>query len=123
MDDLKMKWQGEEPVEVGRIIFKQIAPINRPIWAASILELATSWIRHLPEIDYLIAIARDSKEWNKGHIAFDQIRKLTLVNQESLLEPLLLLAENTAKVTYNETHPRDPFDEDSGWWIAESICR
>jgi hypothetical protein len=121
MNDLKIKWKGENPLEVGRIIFEQVTPAKRPEWAASVLKLATSWIRHIPEIDYVLAIARSPKEWSKGHVAFDRIRDLTLANQELLVESLLLLAENTAKVIYNETSPRDPFDEDSGWWIAETL--
>ncbi|MEE4254702.1 MAG: hypothetical protein V2I50_11740 [Desulfuromusa sp.] len=43
------------------------------------------------------------------------------MDQESLVEFLLLLAENTAKIIYNETNPRDSFDEDSGWWVAENL--
>ncbi|WPD24450.1 MAG: hypothetical protein SD837_07765 [Candidatus Electrothrix scaldis] len=121
MDDVKLKWKGENPVEVGRIIFEQIPPLKRPAWVASILTLATSWIRHIPEIDYILAIAREPKEWNKGHVAFDQVRELTLINQDALIECLLLLAENTAKVIYNETYPRNPFDKDSGYWIAENL--
>jgi hypothetical protein len=33
------------------------------------------------------------------------------------------LAELTAKVTYNATHPPDEFDEDCGWWIAVYLKR
>ena len=121
MDDLRIKWEGENPLEIGRIIFEQIPPAKRPKWAASVLQLATSWIRHIPEIDYVLAIARDPREWEKGHIAFDRIRNLTLINKEEFIECLLLLAENTAKVIYNETNPTDPFDADSGWWIAENL--
>jgi hypothetical protein len=34
---------------------------------------------------------------------------------------LLLLAEIAAKVMYNATQPDDPFDEDSGWWLAPCL--
>jgi hypothetical protein len=37
------------------------------------------------------------------------------------MDCLLSLAELVAKVTYNAAEPPDPFDEDSGWWIAASI--
>lgn len=39
---------------------------------------------------------------------------------EKLFLAQLCLAENVAKVVYNATNPPDPFDEDSGWWIA--VC-
>jgi hypothetical protein len=121
MDELKKKWKGENPLDVGKILFEKIPFEKRPAWAAKILSLATTWIRHIPEVDFLLAIAHDPKEWEKGHYAFDHVRDLTLKTQEELVECLLLLAENTAKVIYNETKPPDPFDSDSGGWIAQNL--
>lgn len=31
---------------------------------------------------------------------------------------VLNFAELVAKIAYNATMPPDPFDEDTGWWIA-----
>jgi hypothetical protein len=67
MNDLKIKWKGENSLGAGRTIFEQIPTEKRTEWAASVLKLATSWVRHIPEIDYVFAIARDPKEWTKNH--------------------------------------------------------
>jgi hypothetical protein len=48
-------------------------------------------------------------------------RKGELTKDQEVFAELLSLAELVAKVTYNATIPPDPFDEDSGWWIAPTL--
>jgi hypothetical protein len=52
-------------------------------------------------------------------LRFERKRKLS--REKTLLLYHLSLAELVAKVTYNASEPRDPFDEDSGWWIVVSL--
>ena len=74
-------------------------------------------------------MANNPHDWSKARDLFSALRDATLeLDQVRLRTPRqttllrhLLLAELVAKVTYNATNPPDEFDEDSGWYIAQSM--
>ncbi|HKX29149.1 MAG TPA: hypothetical protein VJ302_15750 [Blastocatellia bacterium] len=128
-------WNAGEPLEAGRIIFEGLPKEAQPAWAARILRLVLGRsCTQEKQLDRLLSIVDQPKEWGKAHDAFDSLRDLTLKldrqrrrkpgdEQEvvNLHEGVVALAELVAKVTYNATDPDDEFDEDSGWWIASSL--
>jgi hypothetical protein len=79
-----------------------------------------------PEVEAVREIARSPGRWAEAHAAFSAVRNLVLlVEKRSDERPrpehgILYLAENVAKVTYNASAPRAPFDHDAGWWIAKN---
>jgi hypothetical protein len=123
------EWKAGRTLEAGRILHEHLQPQQRPGWAAAALELVRPHFPAVPEIEAVLEIARCSSRWPEGHAAFDAVRGLTLQAERSaphdLRHPLyysfLMLAENTAKVTYNASGPNDPFDLDSGWWVASCL--
>jgi len=116
-------WNAGQYLEAGRALCDGMPERGRPGWAAAVLSSVRAHVRATPEIDTLLAIARDENWWSEGHQAFRALRDLTLRVQgrDPIYEGVLLLAENVAKVTYNATHPRDHFDADAGWWVAPTF--
>jgi hypothetical protein len=94
-----------------------------PTWASGVLTAAQAVDPGLPEVDAIIAVARDPAQRHLGHDVFDNARRRYLV-EEGSPEPsiartgLLRLAEVVAKATFNETNTTAPFDFDSSWYIA-----
>src|SRR5437867_2698660 len=123
-------WRSGQAIQAGRLIFENLAIKARPKWASSILEsvVRRSGIRFAP-IESILHIANHPAEWNQAHTAFSTLRKSTLElerlharsPEQKILLAQLGLAENVAKVIYNATNPPDPFDEDSGWWVAPCL--
>ncbi|HEY3473933.1 MAG TPA: hypothetical protein VGK56_04940, partial [Anaerolineales bacterium] len=79
--------------------------------AASILDLCRLIIPRAPEIDAVHDIASSPSRWKEAHVAFWPVRKLTAKADESTsTDPVywgvLLVTENTAKVTYNASGER-----------------
>ena len=68
-------------------------------------------------------------DWSCAKESFNRIRVLTLSLEsasrswERPSNELILsyIAENVAKVIYNECLSDDAFDEDSGWWIVRCL--
>jgi hypothetical protein len=122
-------WRGGRPLEAGELLFERLPKEFRPIWASRILKLVVgrSGVRFSP-IEDILHIADHPMEWVNAHNAFSTLRTTTLdlesardrTKEERLFLCLVGLAENAAKVIYNATDPPDPFDADSGWWIA--VC-
>jgi hypothetical protein len=123
-------WRGGRLLEAGKLLFESLPRELRPNWASRILKLAVgrSGVRVSP-IENILHIADHPSEWGNAHRAFSALRKSTLelermqvtTQDQELLLSLVLLAELVAKVVYNATDPPDPFDEDSGWWIAPCL--
>jgi serine/threonine protein kinase len=104
-----------------------------PKWGAKILEsiLPRIGVRSVL-FEQVLHIADDPSQWGQGHRAFDKLRESRLrleskrelwglSKEQELLVRIVALAELLAKVTYNATDPPDPFDKDSGWWIAACL--
>jgi hypothetical protein len=130
LDLASVHWREGRLREAGRLLFESMPPRRQAEWAGSILKYAAvaSRVRH-PAVRRLLEIADDPAQWGDGHRAFDALRRAVLPltanparsDEEQLLLRLLGLAEVTAKVIYNATDPRDPFDHDAGWWVAETL--
>jgi hypothetical protein len=105
----------------GRALFEAVPVSDRPAWAANVLRTAA---RATPELARQLApvflVASAPWEWRHGHDVFDDVRDAVLALEEpaNARAWVLALAELVAKVSYNASDPDDPFDEDSGWWIA-----
>lgn len=123
-------WDNGSELEAGRLIYENLTQETRPKWASNILKLvvARSGVRH-PSVERVLQISEHQTEWHYAHDAFSSIRDAILeldhVNEltssQRLLVRVLELSEIVAKVIYNATDPPDEFDEDSGWWVAESL--
>ena len=123
-DELQRLWHDGNLLEIGRTIFESIPPDRRPAWAASILDLCRSHHSPVPAVDSLSDIANDPQRWREAHDAFDTVRDLTLALHifcSRRYRALLYVAEIVAKVTYNATDTDAPFDEDSGWYVADAL--
>ena len=114
-------WEAGHALDAGRLIYERIPPRQRPAWAAQALEAVRGLIPKMPEIDGVLEIARDPARWRAAHDAFTAVRALTLGAKDPLVEAVLRLAENVAKVTYNASGGPAPFDRDAGWWVAQNL--
>ena len=102
---------------VGKNIFNKIPKGKPPFWGALLLsEFKNSMIQEPYEIIELKNIIQ-TKDWKKAHNQFSKIRNLSLINRDKQFEIYLQLAENIAKITYNETSETAPFDLNSGYSI------
>ena len=117
-------------LDAGRLIFENLAVEARPPWAARVLQVVLDRTGVKSQLfDRAISMANNPHDWSKAHDLFSALRDATLeLDQVRLRTPRqttllrhLLLAELVAKVTYNATNPPDEFDEDSGWYIAQSM--
>ena len=119
-------WSSGDSLEAGRLIYEQISSDQRPLWAASILDLCRSLIPAVPEIDAIYDIALNRSRWKAAHAAFWPVRDLTLKAERSkstdpLYAGILYVTENAAKVTYNASGDPAPFDDDAGWWLVSNL--
>jgi hypothetical protein len=114
-------------IEWGKERFQ--AQANPVRWAADILRtVADASGCQVPEVAAILETADHPSRWQSGHEVFDAARRRFLVERATPGPPepslyLLGLAELVAKVVYNQTQPGDPFDEDSGWYIAPEALR
>jgi hypothetical protein len=126
-------WRTGQPLEAGRLMDVILTRETRPKWAARILRLVLEKSKaDRSHFERILYTADHPSQWANGHRCFDILRDATLeldelrrkrrlTKEQDMLASLLLLAELVAKVTYNAVDPPDPFDEDSGWWIAASL--
>lgn len=122
-------WLAGRPLEAGEMLFEALPLEVRPKWASGILRLAVqrTGVQFAP-IELILQISAHPAEWREAKLAFSALRDSTLKlekiqainDEEKVLLSLHYLAENVAKVAYNATNPRHPFDKDSGWWVA--VC-
>lgn len=81
-----------------------------------------------PQVDALLRIAQTERHWAKMHDAFDEVRRVTIATgateegRGSAEFYMLAVAEDLAKVLYNATRPRDPFDPDSPRRLLVSVA-
>lgn len=124
---LRDLWTSGMAVDAGRTLYEAVPNADRPGWAADVLELACTQVTEVPPpASAVLAIARDAARWREAHAAFSAVRRLTLAEDGNdagrrINRCLLYVAEITAKVTYNASGERAPFDHDSGWWVARNL--
>ncbi len=133
LDRAKDCWQSNQLLEAGRLLYENIPVEKRPAWAARILRLVLEKSRaDSSHFERILSTADHPRQWANGHRCFDILRHTTLefddlqrkqglTNEQNIFANLVSLAELVAKVTYNAVDPPDPFDEDSGWWIAVAV--
>jgi hypothetical protein len=126
-------WRDGQALEAGRLIFENLPPETRPKWAAGVLRLVIEKAGVAKsQFERTLYTADHPRKWACGHRCFDSLRRKVLKFDElqrsgrlskddELVHHVLLLAELVAKVTYNAADPPDPFDEDSGWWLAPGL--
>lgn len=132
IDEAKAYWDAGNSIDAGRILYELMHRKHRPAWAAEMLTIACRYIPPATEIEAVLEIANDPSRWHEAHDAFDAVRRnLTLqyekrvrgrpeqdpTSEERLYYCVLMLTENTAKVTYNASLRPAPFDANSGWYI------
>jgi hypothetical protein len=142
VEEAKQHWEAGRALDAGRILFEHLPESSRPGWAAGILAIAAGHFPKVSEVENVLATAEavDPTVWLGAKEIFHQVRALTL-RTERQGQPghqehqaqlcFLLLAENTAKLTYNSFRqpgwvedlapPLPRFDADAGWWIAANI--
>jgi hypothetical protein len=121
-------WDAARPLEAGRILFEAMPEDDRPSWAGAVLRFCCAYTPTVPaEVKAVLDLTGTRSAWHRGHLVFDALRRLTLriegneMPADTMLRGIVGVAENVAKVTYNATFPDDPFDADSGWWIASNV--
>lgn len=122
-------WRQNDALEAGRLLFTSLPLELRAAWALGVLHSVVSTYSVMcPEIINVIKVGANRLEWRSAHRVFSILRRMTMdleeidrrSTEQELLLRIALLAENVAKIIYNETSPNDQFDEDSGWWVA--VC-
>ena len=102
----------------GRAVFERVPEPTRPIWALSFLKLVDTKISNRPKpVRDLYEIVENQQRWSEAYNQFQKIREFSISNADFKPEEYLILAERISKVTYNQTEPKAPFDQDSGWAI------
>lgn len=113
--------------EKGKPVFDRVPKKSLPKWALKFLELVDQKITNRPiPVTGLYGIVENQERWTEAYNQFQRIREFNLSNSEFEPEEYLILAEKVAKVTYNQTEPQAPFDQDSGWaipFLAVAIAR
>ena len=119
-------WISGEAVFAGKIVYEQLPVQERPLWAARLLSRCAKLIPSIASVEKVIEVALTPSLWPTAREVFDAVQMLTLKNERqsapsSLYQPVLYLAENVAKVTYNATGLSAPYDHNSGWKIVEIV--
>jgi hypothetical protein len=128
---IREDWATGQGYRAGRAIYDAIPGPGRPAWAGDILDLARSAFPITaipPTVRIVDVIARDPQKWREAHGAFGIVRRLTLAEDEShaggeAYGLFLLVAEYAAKVVYNASGERGPFDEDCGCCLVSCLRR
>ena len=114
-------WEAGRALDAGRLICERIPTRQRPAWAARVLEAARGLVPKTPEVDRVLEIARDSAKWPEAHVAYNAVRALTPQAEDPLVEAVLHLAENVAKVACNASGGLAPSDREAGWRVAQNL--
>lgn len=120
-------WDAGDLLLAGSEILAAIAPEDRPRWVTNVLSFLRSRYPATEFLDEIISIGKDQRRFAEAHGAFERLRDRTLrfealglaVEAMRPEEHALYIGENAAKVLYNASDPPDPFDKDSGAWLAK----
>ena len=108
-----------------RLFLAEDSPVY---WAARILRELAVIDPGLPEVDAVIACATNPVTWRMGRIR-SYAAKARYLNERAKVggdTPRVMLVwflELVAKVAYDASDPRDPFDDDAGSRIAPAAVR
>jgi hypothetical protein len=77
-------------------------------------------------VETVVEVALTPSLWSNAREAFDAVRALASKDERkqtpsALYAQVLLLAENTAKVTYNATGLSAPYDHNAGWKVVQVV--
>lgn len=101
--------------DLGKPYFDKVANDEKPFWAMKFLKIVGQSIRNPPlSIVELENIIKNKNTWNQAYNQFQKIRAFNLSNPKFHNKEYLIIAELTAKLTYNQTSPTTPFDSSSG---------
>jgi hypothetical protein len=120
------RWNSGDALFAGKIVYEQLPIQERPLWAARLLSRCAKVIPSVAAVEKVIEVALTPSLWPGAREAFDAVRALTLKNERGqassvLYAPVLSLAENTAKVTYNATGLPAPYDHNAGWKVVQAV--
>jgi hypothetical protein len=119
-------WRHWDALDAGKILYERLVVNPRPAWALAVLDACCAGLSEIPpEVQVVREIANTPARWAEAHKAFQAVRKLVLSVERRTdagrpEHGILYLAENVAKVAYNASGSRAPFDHDAGWWIAKN---
>jgi hypothetical protein len=125
-------WRAGLSHEAGELIFESLPPERRPKWASSVLKVVVDRCGiNSPPIQTVLDIAEQPTKWVEARRVFQMLRDIgftfderkDLTREEELLNRVLCLAEIVCRVLYNATSPPNPFDANSGWWVAVCLKR
>jgi len=117
----------EDAWVVGRVFYDRIPGGRFPAWASRILRVVYSRSPAAsPPLEQLLILLVETQDWPRAKEIFHAQRKSTLeleavpnpTREQRLQLCIGLLVEAVAKATYNRLERPDPFDDDSGHWIA-----
>ncbi|MBY0522733.1 MAG: hypothetical protein K2R98_05020 [Gemmataceae bacterium] len=119
-------WSAGNTSQAGQLIYEFIPICKRPAWAADILDLCRQVWPKIIQVDAVWEIARNSERWSEAHAAFSAVRSLTLVEDRThehgnIYLLLLVIAEFSAKVIFNASGSRCPFDDECGQWLVQGL--
>jgi hypothetical protein len=114
-------WEAGRALDAGRVLYEHMPVGQRPPWAAQVLEFVKDLVPKTPEIERVLAIAKDRARWREAYEAFQAIRRLLPEAKDPLVESVLALAEKVAKVTYIASGAPAPFERNAGWRVAGDL--
>jgi len=114
-------WMADDrPLELGRVLYDHLPSAQRPLWAASILRLASTRIDAIPEIIELLNIAENRERWGDARALLDSLAKLTVVDNV-LQRWVMALALKVAQITCNALEHPPRFPHDVGWKLIADL--
>ncbi|MFN8372296.1 MAG: hypothetical protein U0694_05390 [Anaerolineae bacterium] len=114
-------WMADDrPLELGRVLYDPLPPAQRPLWAASILRLASTRIDEIPEIVELLSIAENRERWGEARALLDALaNRMALEN--ALQQWVVALAVKVAQITCNALEHPQRFPHDVGWKLIADL--
>jgi|ERR1017187_7658949 hypothetical protein len=119
-------WISGEAILAGKIVYEQLPVQERPLWAARLLGRCAKLIPSVAAVEKTVEVALTPNLWPNAREAFDAVRALSSKDERkqtpsALYAQVLLLAENTAKVSYNATGLSAPYDHNAGWKVVQVV--
>lgn len=121
-------WKEGDSLSVGESIWRSLSKPKRVEWAKRILAtIAGGCSISCDPLERLLVLEDSKDQLGTAKLIFSSLRKKLLeieaIPHPSKLDELFLcvlyVAENVAKVLYNESEPFDSFDDDVGPWVVK----
>ncbi len=121
----KHLWASGDILGAGRVIFEMIPPEKRPGWVVKLLTPLIEAHTQFPEIVQLVDVASCQQRWSEARGCFESLRNMRLKAESltALDEAIVDLAEDCAKVVFNESGEFPKFDIHAGWRIGRDVKR